>query len=171
MRNESDENTRLVMELKRDGHRQGRHHQSLQAHAAGEFRSASTRSRLTMAGRRRSISRKSSSATSSTAAKSFCAARGLNCRRPRNAPNCSKVISSRWRISTNSSTSSAVSKNARRSARQTARVRVDARAGRTMGHFDPQRGRAWTNGPLRADRAAGGRDSGIAPLSIDRAGN
>ena len=36
IRDESDENTRVVIELKRDAHPEGRHQQSLQAHRAGE---------------------------------------------------------------------------------------------------------------------------------------
>ena len=37
MRNESDEHCRLVIELKREANPEGRHQQSLQAHATGEF--------------------------------------------------------------------------------------------------------------------------------------
>jgi DNA gyrase subunit A len=78
MRNESDENTRLVMELKRDGNPKVVI-ANLYKHTQLEVsRSASIRSRLTTASRRRSPSRKSSSATSSIAAKWFCAARVLN---------------------------------------------------------------------------------------------
>ena len=96
------------------GHSESRHRESVSSTRNWKFRSASTRWRLIMAGRKRSISRKLSSATSSIAAKSFCAARGLNCARPRNAPNCSKATSSRCQTSTNSSPSSAVPKRATR---------------------------------------------------------
>ena len=37
MRNESDEHCRLVIELKRDAHSEGRHRQSISAHATGGF--------------------------------------------------------------------------------------------------------------------------------------
>ena len=58
----------------------------------------------------------------------------------------------------------------RRSQGETARLRMEPRAGGKMGHPHPQRS-AFDRRPLRPDRTAGGRDSGTAPLPVDRPGN
>ena len=119
MRDESDENTRVVIELKRDANPKGRHQQSLQAHAL-EVVFAVNMLAIDH-GRPKTAQLKEADPvlTSSIAAKSFFAARASNCGKPRSAPRCSKVISSRWRIWMSSSASSAVRRN-----RDEARVKL-----------------------------------------------
>ena len=86
---------------------EGRHQQSLQAHRDGKFlrgQHAGDRSRPAEAALAQGSEHR---LTSSIAAKSSCAGRASNCAKPKSAPRRSKVISSRWRISMNSSASSA----------------------------------------------------------------
>jgi DNA gyrase subunit A len=80
MRNESDENCRLVIEFKRDAIPEGGHQQPLQAHPAGESR-FSVNALAIDHGKPEDAqcSRRSSSATSSTAARSCCAAPASSC--------------------------------------------------------------------------------------------
>ena len=83
---------------------------------------------------------------------------------------CWKATSARWRIWTNSSTSSAVQQT-----RDEARVKLLAfewtRAQVERWGILIRSERPAGRRPLRADRTAGGRDSGIASVSVDRAGN
>jgi hypothetical protein len=104
IRDESDENTRVVIELKRDGNPKVVIN-NLYKHTALESSFAVTCWRSITAGRSCCRSRTRTRPTSSIAAKSSCAARVSNCARPKSAPKRSKVISSRWRTSMNSSAS------------------------------------------------------------------
>ncbi len=91
MRDESDENTRVVIELKRDGNPKVvinnlYKHTALESSFARQH--AGDRSRPAEAAESQGSQ---SAATSSTGAKWSCAARASNCAKPRNAPRRSKV--------------------------------------------------------------------------------
>ena len=105
IRDESDENTRVVIELKRDGNPKVvinnlYKHTALESSFARQH--AGDRSRPAEAAQPQG---RESRLTSIIAAKSFCAGRALNCAKPRSARKRSKVISSRWRTSMSSSAS------------------------------------------------------------------
>ena len=169
IRDESDENTRVVIELKRDAQSEGRHQQSLQAHRAGKLlrgQHAGDRSRPAEAA---SAQGREHRLTSIIAAKSSCAGRVSNCAKPRSAPKRSKVISSRWPISMNSSASSADQPIATKRASNCSRSNSPETPGRTNRHSHSQRS-ASDRRPLCLQRASGQSDSRSAPLSTDRAG-
>ena len=169
MRNESDENTRLVMELKRDGnpkvvianlykHTQLEVSFSVNALAIdhGKPKTLTLKEIIQcyIEHRREVILRRTRFELKKAEERAEIARRlSRRAREPRRIHRHHPQI-----------------QDARGGARQTARVRVDAKTGRALGNFDPQRD-AFGQGPLRADRAPGGRDSGIAPVSTDRAGN
>ena len=170
MRDESDENTRR--RHRTEARRQSPRSSSTISTSTPRWKCsfASTRWPLTMAGPRRSVSRNSSSATSSIAAKSSCAARALNCARPRSAPrllegylialaNLDEFI----RIIRNSANREEA--HIKLLAFEFTRAQVE-RWGiliRSEARLDQR--------PLRLQRSAGGRHSGTAPVSTDRPGN
>ena len=133
IRDESDENTRVVIELKRDGNPKVVIN-NLYKHTALEssftVQHAGDRSRPAEAACR---SRTPSPATSSTAAKSSCAARVSSCARPRSARRCSKATSSRWRTSMTSSASSATRRTAKKREGQAAALSMDRAKSRQIG--------------------------------------
>ena len=104
MRNESDEYTRLVMELKRDALPKVVINNLFQ-HTQLEV-SFSVNALAIDHGKPKTLNGKSFPAILTTAARSFCAAPVSSCAKPRSAPSCSKVIW--WRCPTwmNSSKSS-----------------------------------------------------------------
>ena len=108
IRDESDENTRVVIELKRDANPKVVIN-NLYKHTALESSFAVNMLAIDH-GRPKLLSLKEANQplTSSIAAKWSCAGPVSSCAKPRSAPKRSKVISSRWRISMSSSASSAV---------------------------------------------------------------